>query len=164
MVHNRLVVTSGRYVAYVTVFAYGTSLYVGWTMWRSRSGAVVIGHFVKDIVASILNRSDSLNQMLRTDRPRAMREAVHSAAREGVEIAIQGIEVPLTSAFGQEPPIQSAPVPAPSAPPGPPAPPMYSAPAQPAQGYPSAGHIPTAPPTAPHVSPQGPNATSWNRS
>lgn len=112
VVHNRLVVTSGRYVAYVTVFAFGTSLYVGWTMWRSRSGAVVIGHFVKDIVASMLNRAGSLNQMLRTDRPRAMREAVHSAAREGVEIAIRGIEVPLAWTFGQEPPVQSAPTPA----------------------------------------------------
>lgn len=83
VVHNRLVITSGRYVAYVTVFAYGTSLYVGWTMWRSRPGAVVIGHFVKDIVGGILNRAGNVQQMLRTERPRAMREAVHSAAREG---------------------------------------------------------------------------------
>ncbi|MDX3588078.1 MULTISPECIES: hypothetical protein [Streptomyces] len=167
VVHNRLVVTSGRYVAYVTVFAYGTSLYVGWTMWRSRSGAVVIGHFVKDVVGSMLNRTGSLNQMLRTDRPRAMREAVHSAAREGVEIAIQGIEVPLASTFGQEPPVQSAPVPA--APPGPPAPPVYPASAQPTPGYPPAGptgHIPTAPPAppvAPHA-PLDPNGQRWNGS
>ncbi|WEH15928.1 hypothetical protein [Streptomyces sp. VNUA24] len=166
VVHNRLVVTSGRYVAYVTVFAYGTSLYVGWTMWRSRSGAVVIGHFVKDVVASMLNRAGSLNQMLRTDRPRAMREAVHSAAREGVEIAIKGIEVPLASAFGQEPPVRSAP--APAAPPGPPAPPVYPA-GQPTPGYPAAGptgHIPMAPP-APPVAPHAPmdtNGQHWNGS
>lgn len=165
VVHNRLVVTSGRYVAYVTVFAYGTSLYVGWTMWRSRSGAVVIGHFVKDVIGSMLNRAGSLNQMLRTDRPRAMREAVHSAAREGVEIAIQGIEVPLASTFGQEPPVQSAP----AAQSGPPAPPVYPAPAQPTPGYPPTGptgHTPMAP-SAPPMAPRAPHDTNgqhWNGS
>ncbi|MGW2014094.1 hypothetical protein [Streptomyces sp. NPDC001927] len=107
VVNNRLVIKSGRYIAYVTVFGYGTSLYVGWTMWRTRSGAVIIGHFLKDLVGGMFNRTGSINQMLRTEKPRAMREAVHSAAREGVETAVQGIEVPLASTFGQEPPIQS---------------------------------------------------------
>ncbi|MGW7060945.1 hypothetical protein ACWGHM_20790 [Streptomyces sp. NPDC054904] len=107
VVNNRLVIRSGRYVAYVTVFGYGTSLYVGWTMWRSRSGAVIIGHFLKDLVGGMFNRTGAINQMLRTEKPRAMREAVHSAAREGVEVAVQGIEVPMVSTFGQEPPIQS---------------------------------------------------------
>ncbi|WP_189958075.1 adhesin [Streptomyces alanosinicus] len=161
VVHNRLVIRSGRYVAYVTVFAYGTSLYVGWTMWRSRSGAVVIGHFLKDLVGSFMNRTGSVNQMLRTDRPRAMREAVHSAAREGVEIAIQGIEVPLASTFGQEVPIQDAPS-APTAP-VPPTPPSPPAPA------PSPGRMPGMPPVSPSVPPmtpppQAPYTSGWNGS
>ncbi|MFF7357701.1 MULTISPECIES: adhesin [Streptomyces] len=168
VVHNRLVVTSGRYVAYVTVFAYGTSLYVGWTMWRSRPGAVVIGHFVKDLIGSLVNRAGTLNQMLRTDRPRAMREAVHSAAREGVEIAIQGIEVPLASTFGQEPPIQTAPASTgPAAPPTPPAPPTFGhAPgtvpgAAPAGPMPP-GTPPMGPPAPPH--PSAPQTNGWNGS
>ncbi|MEV5988674.1 hypothetical protein AB0L85_27310 [Streptomyces sp. NPDC052051] len=184
VVHNRLVITSGRYVAYVTVFAYGTSLYLGWTMWRSRPGAVVIGHFLKDIIGSLVNRTGSLNQMLRTDRPRAMREAVHSAAREGVEIAIQGIEVPLASTFGQEPPIQTT-TPAP-APPAPSTPPNPSAP--PSPGYAPPGPMPGGPvgpapatgpmndvntlglsgrpgPPGPPAPPQpGPHAPGWNGS
>ncbi|MGQ4382598.1 hypothetical protein [Streptomyces sp. SAS_270] len=150
VVHNRLVITSGRYVAYVTVFAYGTSLYVGWTMWRSRPGAVVIGHFVKDIIGGMLNRAGNLQQMLRTERPRAMREAVHSAAREGVETAIQGIEVPLASTFGQEPPVQAST----SAPPAPPVPPGHSLPTQ----------LP-APPPGPPVPPQDTTTIQpWNGS
>ncbi|MFC7257693.1 hypothetical protein [Streptomyces lutosisoli] len=151
VVHNRLVITSGRYVAYVTVFAYGTSLYVGWTMWRSRPGAVVIGHFVKDIVGGILNRAGNLQQMLRTERPRAMREAVHSAAREGVEIAVQGIEVPIASTFGQEPPVQAGA-------PAPPTPPAYAPP-----GHLPTGHLPTPPPSPP-VPPQSQNTGYWNGS
>ncbi|MCX5193071.1 hypothetical protein OOK31_04050 [Streptomyces sp. NBC_00249] len=182
VVNNRLVIRTGRYVAYVTVFGYGTSLYVGWTMWRSRSGAVIIGQFLKDLVGGMLNRTGNINQMLRTETARAMREAVHSAAREGVEAAVQGIEVPMATAFGQEPPIQSAasapapgprpaPVPgqgfgaAPAPGPGPAAPPMPPAPAAPAQPYapsdPRTGSMPAAAPQpyspqAPYSAPQAP--------
>ncbi|UQX03363.1 hypothetical protein [Streptomyces sp. RerS4] len=142
VVNNRLVVRSGRYVAYVTVFGYGTSLYVGWTMWRSRSGAVIIGHFFKDLVGGMFNRTGDINQMLRTERPRAMREAVHSAAREGVEAAVQGIEVPLASTFGQEPPIQSG-----------------ASATEPGTGVgPGSGPVPPAPP----VPPTAPTATTAN--
>ncbi|MDT9690219.1 hypothetical protein Q5762_18105 [Streptomyces sp. P9(2023)] len=168
VVHNRLVITSGRYVAYVTVFAYGTSLYVGWTMWRSRSGAVIIGHFIKDIIGGFLGRTGNVMQMLRTERARAMREAVHSATREGVEVAVQGIEVPLASTFGQEPPIRSS-ASAPPAPPVPPAhtpsahtPSAHTPPGHTPSGYIPSGHTPPAPPS-PHVPPQGPNAGGWNQ-
>lgn len=142
VVNNRLVLTERYYTAYVSVFAYGTSLYVGWTMWRERRGALLIGTFVKDLVGSIIRRSGLVNQMLRTEKVRAMREAVHSAVREGVEVAVRGVEVPLVSTFGHELPIQdltpAAPQPAPLPPaPMPPAPmpdePTPPAPPQPQQ-------------------------------
>jgi hypothetical protein len=115
VVNNRLVVSERGYVAYATVFAYGTSLYVGWTMWRNRFGAQLIGIFLKDLVGGILGRTDLISQMLRTEKVRAMREAVHSAVREGVEIAIEGVEISIVSTFGYEIPIQdlTAPVPPP---------------------------------------------------
>ncbi|MEU9999312.1 hypothetical protein [Streptomyces sp. NPDC050848] len=171
VVNNRLVIKSGRYIAYVTVFGYGTSLYVGWTMWRNRSGAVIIGHFLKDLVGGMFNRTGSINQMLRTEKPRAMREAVHSAAREGVETAVQGIEVPLVSTFGQEPPIQSGATateqatkngsgPVPGAAPGTAGPAMappvnqpYPAPQVP--GPPPPHYGPPTPPAAPPMPPYG---------
>ncbi|MEU8772322.1 hypothetical protein [Streptomyces sp. NPDC048606] len=165
VVNNRLVIRSGRYVAYVTVFGYGTSLYVGWTMWRSRSGAVIIGHFVKDIIGGMFNRAGDINQMLRTERARAMREAVHSAAREGVEAAVEGVEVPLATAFGQEPPIQSganATEPGPGTAPGhgPGAAPMPgTAPVPPAGPGFGAGPVPgpaSAPPAGPSAPPAPP--------
>ncbi|TDB75298.1 hypothetical protein E1264_40045, partial [Actinomadura sp. KC216] len=106
VVNNRLVIVERHYSAYVSVFAYGTSLYVGWMMWRNRRGYLLIGTFIKDLVGSILGRSGLINQMLRTERVRATREAVHSAVREGVEVAVQGIEVPLAATFGQDLPIQ----------------------------------------------------------
>jgi len=72
-VNNRLIISERSYVAYVSVFAFGTSLYVGWTMWRTRRGAILIGQFVKDLVGSMLGRSGIVNQMLRTERVRATR-------------------------------------------------------------------------------------------
>ncbi|GHG60121.1 adhesin [Streptomyces griseocarneus] len=136
-VSNRLVVSSGRYVAYISVFEYGTSLYLGWTMWRIRPGAVIIGTYLKDLLGGLLGRTGDVNQMLRTERPRAMREAVHSAVREGVEIAVQGVEVPIASTFGQDLPITTTfgQGPAPAAPPSPAAPPAMPAvpPGQPGQ-------------------------------
>ena len=115
-VNNRLLITERSYVAYVSVFAFGTSLYVGWTMWRSRRGVTLVGQFVKDLIGGLLGRSGIVHQMLRTERVRAMREAVHSAVREGVDAAVEGINMPIATTFGYEIPIESmaatAPVPA----------------------------------------------------
>jgi hypothetical protein len=105
VVNNRLVITERAYAVFVTVFPYGTSLYAGWTMWRRRRGVTILGYFLKDLVGGFAGRSGAINQMLRTERVRAMREAVHAAVREGVEAAVQGIDVPLTTAFGQDLPV-----------------------------------------------------------
>ena len=112
VVNNRLMIRDRAYVAYATVFAYGTSLYVGWTMWRNRLGAQLIGTFLKDLIGGVFGRTDPIRQMLRTEKVRAMREAVHSAVREGVENAIDGVELSISSTFGYEIPIQDLTVPA----------------------------------------------------
>jgi hypothetical protein len=106
-VNNRLIITERSYVAYVSVFAFGTSLYVGWTMWRDRRGYSLVGQFAKDLVGGILGRTGIINQMLRTERVRAMREAVHSAVREGVDAAVEDAEVPIMATFGYDIPIES---------------------------------------------------------
>ncbi|MFF0379763.1 adhesin [Actinoplanes missouriensis] len=115
MVNNRLLISDRSYRVYVTVFPYGSSLYLGWTMWRSRRGATLIGHYLKDLVGGMLGRTGSINQMLRTERIRAMREAVHAAVREGAEVATQGVTVPLAATFGQDVPVQDLRVGAPPA-------------------------------------------------
>jgi uncharacterized protein YbjQ (UPF0145 family) len=137
---------------YVSVFPYGSSLYVGWTMWRSRRGATLIGHYLKDLVGSLFGRTGAINQMLRTERVRAMREAVHAAVREGAEVAVQGVEVPIAATFGRDVPIQDlrAAAVAPAAPVAPPTPVAPAAPASwgpaPVPGPPAAPP-PPGPPT-----------------
>lgn len=116
VVSNRLTITERSYIAYVSVFSYGSSLYVGWMMWRSRRGLTLIGVFIKDLFGSLLGRTGAVNQMLRTEKVRAMREAVHSAVREGVDAAVRGTTVSIAATFGHELPIEDMAVAAPPVP------------------------------------------------
>jgi hypothetical protein len=79
-VKHTIVLSENEYQAYVTVFPYGTSLYVGWQMWRRRSGAQLVKRALVDRVTAV----NLVTAMLRTDRARAVREAVHLACREAV--------------------------------------------------------------------------------
>ena len=98
-VSNRLVLVDGYYHVYVTVFPYGTSLYLGWTMWRRRRGVALVKRFVSDLVASLGGRLDSVDLMLRTEHPRAIREVVHALCREGLHVAVDRIEVAASYGF-----------------------------------------------------------------
>ncbi|MFF5650256.1 hypothetical protein ACFY8N_17700 [Streptomyces collinus] len=132
-VRNRLVLSEGKCQVYVSVFSYGTSLYLGWQMWRSRRGYALIGGFVSDLLASIMGRLSPERIMMRTEGVRAMREAVHAACREGLATAVDQVVVPVTYAFPQGlPPVQtdqarSAPTPGIASPPA--SPPAWGPPA-----------------------------------
>ncbi|MEU6084544.1 hypothetical protein [Streptomyces sp. NPDC047108] len=144
-VANRLVLSDGPYNAYVSVFSYGTSLYLGWMMWRSRRGATLIAQFVGDLFRGILGQNSPEEEVMRADRPQAMREAVHLACREGLFVAIEGIDVPDSYGFPQGlPPVEEAVMPAA------PAPGMG-----PGQGQ-APGPVPGAGPGLGGVPPQGP--------
>lgn len=107
-VRSRLVLSEGKCQAYVSVFSYGTSLYLGWQMWRSRRGYALIGAFVSDLIANMMGRLSSERIMMRTEGVRAMREAVHAACREGLATAVDQVVVPVTYAFPQGlPPVQA---------------------------------------------------------
>jgi hypothetical protein len=107
LVKNVLELKEGQYSAYVTVFPYGSSLYLGWMMWRRRSGAALLWRMIADMVGSIFGAADAVRVMLRTDRPRAMREAVHAACREGIYTAVRHEAVPETYGFpGGLPPVE----------------------------------------------------------
>ncbi|MFD7765921.1 hypothetical protein [Streptomyces sp. NPDC059787] len=109
-VRSRLVLSEGKCQVYVSVFSYGTSLYLGWQMWRSRRGYALIGGFVTDLIASVMGRLSPERIMLRTEGVRAMREAVHAACREGLATAVDQVVVPVGYAFPQGlPPVQADP-------------------------------------------------------
>ncbi|MFF2363378.1 hypothetical protein ACFVU0_11765 [Streptomyces sp. NPDC058122] len=141
-IKNFLVITDREYQAYVSVFAYGTGLYVGWSLWSSRRPMAMFGRFLKDSLSSPFKGQSEFKGQISSQRARALREAVHSAVREGIDAANHDLHVPLSQTFGHDIPVetvntpQAAPV-APAAPaawPGaaqPPAPFLPPAPASP---------------------------------
>jgi hypothetical protein len=75
--------------AMLLVQPYGRDLYVGWTMWRSRSTATLLLHFLRDTFGRFAP-SPRFSAELRAAATRALRESVHSLAREGVAVAEAG--------------------------------------------------------------------------
>ena len=83
-----LIMQNGRERGLVVVRPVGTDLYVGWTMWRSRSTVVMIGHMFRDLFQNPLAAD------VRSASGRALRELIHSLAREGVQAAINPPQIP----------------------------------------------------------------------
>ena len=84
---DTLVVTRRRFAAYMSVFPFGTGLYVSWAMWREQSFLSMCWAVVVKVVRRSIGHSDELALALQGDSARALREALHLAAREGVEAA-----------------------------------------------------------------------------
>lgn len=79
---------SGMFYGYVACFAYGRDLYIGWTFWVRISPFRYLCMFIARIWQSLVNRGSDLYVSLRYDTARAMRETIHSATREGVDVAV----------------------------------------------------------------------------
>ncbi|MFC5803938.1 hypothetical protein [Streptomyces formicae] len=86
---TRITLNDPPYTAYVSVFNYGTSLYLGWMMWRSRRGTDLMGQFITDFFRGLRGENGIEHQLLRSEGARAMREAVHLACREGLMVALE---------------------------------------------------------------------------
>lgn len=77
----------GFFAGFVGCFPYGQDLYVGWTFWLYLSPARWLLMLLARIWQSVTRRGTDLYVTLRYDSARAMREAMHSTAREGVDVA-----------------------------------------------------------------------------
>jgi MFS family permease len=87
-VRDYLELRSGLFNGYVACFPYGQDLYVGWTFWITLSPFRYVCMIIARIWQSLFNRGNDLYTSFRYDSARAMRETMHSAAREGVDVAI----------------------------------------------------------------------------
>lgn len=79
---------SKLFTGFIACFAYGQDLYVGWTFWLQLSPLRLVLMRWARLVETLSHRGSELYVTLRFDYARAMREAMHSVAREGVEVAI----------------------------------------------------------------------------
>ena len=87
-----LELSSYIFYGYVACFAYGEDLYIGWTFWSRISPIRYVFMFIARIWQSMFNRGSDLYTSLRYDSARAMRETMHSATREGVDVAVGRME------------------------------------------------------------------------
>jgi hypothetical protein len=83
-----LELNSTIFYGYVACFAYGSDLYVGWTFWVRISPFWYFCMSFMRIWQSLRNRGNELYTSLRFDTARAMRETMHSATREGADVAV----------------------------------------------------------------------------
>jgi hypothetical protein len=81
----------GLFVGYIGCFAYGRDLYISWTFWVRVSPLRWLVMVIARIWQSITARGTDIYTTLRFDSARAMREAIHSAAREGLDVAVGGL-------------------------------------------------------------------------
>jgi hypothetical protein len=78
----------GLFTGFISCFAYGQDLYVGWTFWLQISPFRWVLMALARLWQTLARRGSDLYVTLRFDSAKAMREAMHSVAREGVDVAI----------------------------------------------------------------------------
>jgi hypothetical protein len=77
----------GLFTGFISCFAYGQDLYVGWTFYLRISPLRYLLMALARIWQTLKRQGTDLYVTLRYDYARAMREAMHNVAREGVDVA-----------------------------------------------------------------------------
>jgi hypothetical protein len=83
-----LEISRGIFTGYISCFAYGQDLYIGWTFWFRVSPLRYFLMWLARLWQTLLRQGTDMHVKLRYDYARAMREAMHSVAREGVDVAV----------------------------------------------------------------------------
>jgi hypothetical protein len=87
-----LEVRQGIFYGLVSCFANGEDLYIGWTLWLYLSPARFLWTGILRLIWELRFRGHSLYVSVQFDRAKAFREAIHSAVREGVDVAAGQLE------------------------------------------------------------------------
>src|ERR1017187_6355798 len=82
----------GLFTGFISCFAYGQDLYVGWTFFLRISPLRYLLMALARLWQTLMRRGQNLYVTLRYDYARAMREAMHSVAREGVDVAVGHVQ------------------------------------------------------------------------
>lgn len=97
-----LVVKDGIFVAFISAFPYGDDLFIGWALYWNLSPVRWTLMYLKRLIRIYTLRETHLTAMHRYDRAKAMREAVHSAAREGVDAATGAVAFQSAGTIGSD--------------------------------------------------------------
>ena len=78
----------GLFTGFISCFAHGQDLYLGWTFYLRISPLRWLLMSLARVWQTLMRRGTDLYVTLRFDSARAMREAMHSVAREGTDVAV----------------------------------------------------------------------------
>jgi hypothetical protein len=87
-----LEIRQGIFAGYVSCFEEGNDLYVGWTLWLRMRPYRWFVLRVERVWLEVTQRASEMYVTLRYEPVKAMREALHNAAREGVDVAAGLVE------------------------------------------------------------------------
>jgi hypothetical protein len=96
--------SDGIYTGLVSCFPHGSDLFIGWTFWLALSPA----RWVLTSLGRLFGRGAGIYGGTLWDQPKAMREVLHSAVREGVDVATGSTEPVAQGTFGTSVPIVAA--------------------------------------------------------
>jgi hypothetical protein len=87
-----LEVKRGDFTGFISCFEEGTDLYVGWTFWLRMAPYRWFLLRLELIGRELTFKANELYVTLRYESAKALRETIHSAAREGIDVAVGRIE------------------------------------------------------------------------
>lgn len=82
-----LEVRQGIFYGLTSCFANGNDLYIGWTFWLYLSPARFFWIGIRRFIWELRFRGHAIYVSLQFDQAKALRESIHSAVREGVDVA-----------------------------------------------------------------------------
>jgi hypothetical protein len=97
--------------AYVSCFPFGHDLYIGWTFWWRLSTARWWLLILQRLFQTVTLRGAEIHNVHRYDNAKALREAIHSATREGVDAASGSIAFKGSGTIGTDIPIETVDLP-----------------------------------------------------
>ena len=77
----------GRFAGYVSCFAHGRDLYVGWTFWLYLSPLRLLLMIIGRKIQDMSGRGNDIHQTLRYESTRATIAATHNVVLEGIDLA-----------------------------------------------------------------------------
>jgi hypothetical protein len=87
-----LEISRGDFAGYISCFEEGSDLYVGWTYWIRMTPGKYFLLRLERIWHQLTQKADEMHVTLRYESAKSLREAMHSAAREGIDVATGRVE------------------------------------------------------------------------
>jgi hypothetical protein len=97
--------------AYVSCFPFGSDLYIGWTFWWRLSTVRWWLLIFQRLFQTATLRGSEIHNVHRYDNAKALREAIHSATREGVDAASGTVAFKGSGTIGTDIPVETVELP-----------------------------------------------------